>query len=122
MSRLLSVSHTKEQVRARTKTQTRRLGWWEDKNGRRLVVPGDTLTPCEKVTGRRKGEPMVRICDVRVTAVRREPLNHIAFHPGDVAAEGFPNWSPYDFIAFFCDTFKVPSTRDVTVIEWEYLP
>ena len=95
MSRLLSVSHTTRAVRARTKTETRRLGWWKDRNGRQLVKPGDTLTLCEKVMGRRhrcpgwpEGEadcphcdgsgwitdPILRICDVRVIEVRRERL------------------------------------------------
>ena len=35
MSRLMSVAFTEQAVRDRTKTVTRRKGWWEDKNGRR---------------------------------------------------------------------------------------
>lgn len=119
MSRLISVSHTTEQVRARTKTETRRLGWWKDRNGRQLVKVGDTLTLCEKVMGRKAGEPLVRICDVRVTDVRRERLCDIT--PEDVAAEGFPDWSVDDFVAFFCDTFGTHEATVITVIRWDYL-
>ena len=89
MPRLMSVAFTEAQVRARTKTVTRRKGWWTDKAGRRLVVPGDRLTLCRKVMGRRRRdgdvEPLVRICDVEVVAVRRERLGDIT--AADVAAD-----------------------------------
>jgi hypothetical protein len=57
-----------------------------------MLKPGDPLTLCKKVRGRKKGEPLVRIADVQVVSVRREPLNAIT--PQDVAAEGFPGWTP----------------------------
>lgn len=119
MSRLMSVSHTTEQVRNRSKTVTRRLGWWEDKNGRRMVKAGDTLTLCEKVMGR-KGEPLVRLCDVEVVRVTRERLSFINL--SDVRREGFGGWLPEEFVAFFCETFKVTPETMVTRIEWRYLP
>jgi len=139
VSRLMSVSHTKEQVRARTKTETRRLGWWKDKTGRQLVKVGDTLTLCEKVMGRRHActacdpghycgtccgfgyvvDPLVRICDVTVTDVRRERLCDITAE--GVAAEGFPDWSPGEFVSFFCDTFGTHDATLLTVLAWEYL-
>ena len=37
MPRLMSVAMTEDAVRARQKTVSRRLNWWADKNGRRLV-------------------------------------------------------------------------------------
>ena len=40
----------------------------------------------------------------------------------DVAAEGFPEWTPEQFVEFFCSTFKVKPDRLVTRIEWRYLP
>ncbi len=116
----MSVSHTTQQVRDRSKTVTRRLGWWKDKNGRSLLDPGDTLTLCEKVMGRKKGEPLVRICDVRVVRVTRERLSFINL--SDVQREGFGGWLPAEFVAFFCETFKVTPETMVTRIEWEYLP
>ena len=109
----MSVSLTETQVRARTKTVTRRAGWL-------MLRPGDRLTLCRKVMGRRKGEPLERITDVEVISVRREPLNRIT--AADVAAEGFPDWTPGRFVEFFCGSHKgcTPDT-DVTRIEWRYL-
>ena len=43
MSRLMSVAMTTDAVIARRKTVTRRVGWWENKHGRRILKPGDTL-------------------------------------------------------------------------------
>lgn len=109
----MSVSHTTEQVRNRTKTVTRRLGW-------RMLKVGDRLTLCEKVMGRKKGDPLVRLCDVDVVSVNREHLDLIT--PSDVHAEGFPDWTPADFVAFFCETFGGTPDQIVTRIEWRYLP
>lgn len=113
MARLMSVSLTEEQVRARAKTVTRRLGW-------RMLKPGDHLTLCRKVMGRRKGEPLERIVDVVVVAIRQEPLEAIT--QADVIAEGFPDWTPEQFVDFFCRT-HMPCTpdTDVTRIEWRYV-
>ena len=112
MPRLMSVSHTEQQVRDRTKTVTRRLGWL-------FLKPGDRLTLCKKVMGRRRGEPLERIVDVEVVSVRREPIGAVTME--DVIAEGFPGWTPGEFIDFFCSTFGVASDRLVTRIEFRYL-
>jgi hypothetical protein len=55
-------------VRDRAKTVTRRVGW-------EFLKPGDHLTLCRKVMGRKAGEPLVRIAEVEVVAVRRERLS-----------------------------------------------
>lgn len=81
MPRLMSIALTTDQVRRRTKTQTRRVGWL-------MIAPGDQLTLCPKVRGRRAGEPLERIVTVDVVDVRRERLDAIT--PADVTAEGFP--------------------------------
>jgi len=113
MSRLMSVSLTEPQVRARTKTVTRRMGWL-------MLKPGDRLTLCRKVMGRRKGEPLERIVDVEVIAVRRERLDLIT--PDEVTAEGFPQMTPAEFVDFFCDSHKgCGHVSEVTRIEWRYL-
>lgn len=119
MSRLMSVAYTEPQVVARTKTVTRRLGWWEDKNGRRLLHPGDRLTLCRKVMGRRKGEPLVRLAEVEVVSVRREPLQAITQE--DVEREGFPSWTRHLFMDFFNDHMGGTGLTEVTRIEWRYL-
>jgi hypothetical protein len=112
MVRLMSVALTVPQVRDRSKTVTRRDGWL-------VLKPGDPLTLCEKVRGRKPGEPLVRIADVMVVSVRREPLNAIT--AADVAAEGSPHMTPAGFVSFFCGTHKdcEPGTL-VTRIQWAY--
>lgn len=113
MARLMAVSLTESQVRNRTKTVTRRAGW-------RMLRAGDQLTLCRKVMGRRGGEPLERIVNVEVVSVRRERLDAIT--PADVAAEGFPQMTPAQFVEFFCSTHRGcgPGT-EVARIEWQYL-
>ena len=88
MARLMSVALTEHAVRDRTKTVTHRLGWT-------FLKPGDRLTLCRKVQGRKPGEPLVRLAEVEVVDVRREPLS---------------------FIALRCTPYT-----EVTRIEWRYL-
>src|ERR1700728_961145 len=104
MPRLMCVSLTEPQVRARSKTVTRRDGWWEDKNGKRMLKPGDRLTLVRKAMGLRKGEHVEHITDVEVVSVRREPLHAIT--KAEVALEGFAHMTPAGFVAFFCDSHK----------------
>lgn len=111
MSRLMSVSLTEDAVRSRTKIVTRRLGW-------SFLRVGERLTLCRKVMGRR-GEPLVRICEVAVVSVRRERLDAIT--PEDVVAEGFAGQRPSEFVEFFCAAMKCPADAEVTRIEWRYL-
>ena len=112
MPRLMAVALTTGQVRDRSKTVTRRHGWL-------MLKPGDIITLCEKTRGRKPGEPLVRITDVTIVSVRREPLSAIT--EADVTAEGFPGWSVADFIGFFTRSHPDcgPQTQ-VTRIEWTY--
>lgn len=113
MSRLMSVSLTEQAVRDRTKTVTRRLGWL-------MLKPGDRLTLCRKVMGRRRDEPLVRIVDVEIVSIRREHLDAIT--QDEVRAEGFPTASPLWFVDFFCETHKgCRPDSEITRIEWRYL-
>lgn len=112
MSRLMSVSLTEDAVRERRKTVTRRTGW-------KFLRPGDRLTLCRKVMGRKPGEPLVRIAEVEVIYVRREPLASIT--GDDVSREGFPGRSPLWFVQFFTDHMGGDPRQDVTRIEWRYL-
>jgi hypothetical protein len=135
MPRLMSVTLTRRAVELRQKTQTRRAGWT-------MLRPGDRLTLCEKVMGRRKGDPLVRLAEVEVVAVRREPLNLIT--DAEVDAEGFGPWEGSDgidwwppgsvppsvdvhgepsrrFVAFFTEHMGGAPDQLVTVITWRYL-
>lgn len=119
MPRLMSVALTTDQVRRRVKTQTRRVNWWMDKRGNRILYPGDLLTLCKKVRGRRHGEPLEVIETVETLDVRREPLEAIT--AADVIAEGFPDWTTGRFIDFYCATHRgVTTGQHITRIEWGY--
>lgn len=121
----MSVAFTEDAVRARTKTVTRRKGWL-------FLKPGDRLTLCRKVMGRKPGEPLVRICEVEVISVLREPLCAVAgpyvtapdgttFWP-EMVAEGFPDMEPGEFMQrFFKDPQGIGAMDDVTRIEWRYM-
>jgi len=125
----MSVSHTEAAVRFRQKTVTRRLGWT-------FLRPGDRLTLCRKVMGRKPGEPLVRIAEVEVVSVRRERLDAITW--ADVLREGVPPgiYTPKpvgghelwctdchraDWVGWFARTFGVTADAEVTRIEWRYL-
>lgn len=110
--RLISFSLTKPQILARTKTQTRRLGW-------QFAKPGMVCQGCEKVMGRRKGEPLVKLAVIRIVTVCREPLHWIS--QADVIAEGFPEMTPAEFVAMFCGHMKCAADKLVTVITFEYV-
>ncbi|WP_242528643.1 hypothetical protein [Mycobacteroides abscessus] len=107
----MSVALTTQAVRDRAKTQTRRDGWeW--------LLEGDQLALCPKYRGvRREDRELITIVDV--LSVRREPLRAIT--ATDVLAEGFPDLSPAEFVAFFCRTHRgVRPDSVITRIEWAY--
>lgn len=111
--RYMSFMHTQQQFRARTKTVTRRVGWAH-------VKTGQVLMGCEKCMGMRKGEKITTFGPIRVTDVRREPLNEIT--PEECILEGFPELTPEEFIFMFCLTHKgcKPATV-ITRISYEYI-
>ncbi len=116
MPRLMSVALTEQAVIERRKTVTRRLGWT-------FLKPGDRLTLVRKAMGRKRAdgtvEPLVRLAEVEVTAVRRERLSAIT--RDEVEREGFPGWSPGRFVEFFSANMHTPGRGLVTRIEWRYL-
>lgn len=119
MPRLMSVAFTEQQVRDRTKTVTRRKGWT-------FLKPGDRLTLCRKVMGRKPGEPLVRIAEVEVVSVEREKLCRIYqnehYGVGEMILEGFRGLDPATFIKrYFVEAQGMSPLADVTRIEWRYL-
>lgn len=112
MPRNMSFAMTTEQYSNRTKTQTRRFGWW-------FLKPGEVLNGVEKAMGLKKGEKIVRLGQHRVVRTRSEPLNAIS--QADVIAEGFPNWTPEEFVDFLVSKSGKPRDEPVNVIEFEYL-
>lgn len=113
MPRNMSFQMTTEQVRSRTKTVTRRMGW-------SFLKAGEVVNAVNRCMGFKKGEHPVKLATIRITDVRREPLNTIGWN--DCHYEGFPEMSPKEFIAFYCKGHKgcTPETV-VTRVEFEYL-
>lgn len=119
----MSVSHTEAAVVARTKTVTRRLGWL-------FLKPGDRVTLCRTVMGRKAGEPLVRLAEVEIVSVRRERLREMT--QADMSREGVapdhirPGGWVYgptvnDWIHWFATTMGCSISDEVTRIEWRYL-
>ena len=104
---------TTPQMRARTKTVTRRLGWW-------LLKPGEIIMAVEKSRGRKKGEQIKPIGPIRIVNIRSEALNQIDV--AEVRREGFSQMSSKDFVNHFCATHHgcTPRTR-VNRIAFEFL-
>src|SRR5690606_39615229 len=101
----ISFALTTNQVRARAKTVTRRLGWAD-------LQPGTRLQACEKCMGRKRGEPLVKLAIIEVVNVRRERLDRLIdpdnreYGFKEVIREGFPDLSPAEFVTFFCRSHK----------------
>lgn len=115
----MSVALTEDAVVARRKTVTRRLGWW-------FLRPGDRLTLCRKVMGRRHRDgtvdPLVRLAEVEVSGIRLERLDEVTDE--DVIREGFgefPVSDAVDFVAFFTKHMRCEPGSIVARIEWRYL-
>lgn len=117
--RNISFSLTTQQFKDRTKDVTRRLDW-------SYLKPGDRLSACEKVMGRRPGEPLVRLGVIEVVSMRREPLFKLTQDPAygadECRREGFPDMKPWEFVAFFTEHLKGTSpATEVTRIEFRYI-
>jgi hypothetical protein len=110
----MSFSMTTEAVRDRSKTVTRRLGWWN-------LQPGTILQAVEKAQGLEKGEHVKPICVIRVVSVHPEDLRDIKFYANDTAREGFPELSPWQFVEMFDKANGCGIAARVNRIEFEYV-
>jgi len=102
----------KKQIKARSKTVTRRLGW------KHLKV-GDKLQGCVKCQGLRSGEKLEKLAAIEVVDIRREPLYDITAE--DCAKEAFPEMTPKEFVKMFCEHMDAGFETEVTRIEFKYL-
>ena len=116
MPRNMSFMLTTRQFKDKSKTVTRRVGWW-------FLKPGDIVMGCEKCQGLKKGEKVNRLGLIRIVSTRKEPLEAIMANPVDVIREGFPEWrlTPGRFVEMFCKHNKCNSGKVVNRIEFEYL-
>lgn len=114
MPRRMSCSMTIDAVRDRTKNVTRRHpDTWQ------RLAPGDRLTLIEKGMGLPKGAKQVVLADVEVVDVREEPISDVLREPSATAAEGSPDMSPEEFVAFWRRSHGGADT--CRRIEWRYL-
>lgn len=115
--RNMAFTHTIEQMRAGTKTVTRRAGWtW--------LAWGTTLCAVEKSMGLGKGGTVKRLGVIRVIGVRREPLDELlypTYGAEEMVKEGFPGLDPREFIRRYFAWYTGPG-RMITRIEFEHLP
>lgn len=103
---------TTPQMRAKTKTVTRRFGWAFLKDGERVcaVVKG---------MGLKKGKKVERIYAIDIVSTRWEPLNAIT--KAECIKEGFPDMEPAEFVAMMCQYHGCKSNEEVNRIEFEYV-
>lgn len=112
MPRNMSFMLTTEQVKNRTKTTTRRLGWW-------FLKPGDIVNAVEKAMGLKKGEKIKHIWQIRIKGTIPQTLNNI--DRIDLRYEGFPDMTPAEFVAMFCKHNKCKPDKVINRIEFEYI-
>lgn len=111
--RLMSFMLTTRQIRERSKTVTRRIGW-------DMLKVGDVVCAVEKGMGLKRGQKIQRLAMLVVVDVRAEPLEAIT--ADDVISEGFPEASPSEFISHFCRAMRCRPETIVNRIEFRYLP
>lgn len=120
MPRNMSFSLTTQQIRDRTKTVTRRLGW---KN----IKIGERLNACVKCMGLRPGETIERIALIEVVGVLQEPLWTLIrdkdYGKREAAKEGFPQLSGDEFVAMFCEHMRplFGVATEVTRIQFRFI-
>lgn len=119
--RNISFALTTRQVRDRTKTVTRRMGWLD-------LKPGELLCAVVKGMGLKPGEKIERICVIRVASARRERLDRmlmdIRYGFEECRKEGFPKMNGPEFVEMFCHankSKKCKKTSTITRIEFEYV-
>lgn len=110
--RNMSFSITTEQIKNRTKTVTRRLGWL-------FLKEGELVQAVEKCQGLKKGEKVKKLVVIRVKLILRMGL---CFTPhDDCEKEGFPKLSSEQFIRMFCKANKCTRETIITRIAFEYV-
>ena len=117
--RNMSFMLTTDQIKNRTKTVTRRLGW---KN----LKPGDLLQGCVKCMGLKRGEHPEKLAVIRIVSVYLEPLNLLCgnrkYGMNEMLLEGFPNMQhPEEFVRMFRNHMNCRADQEVTRIEFEYV-
>ncbi|HEX6813499.1 MAG TPA: ASCH domain-containing protein [Planctomycetota bacterium] len=112
----MSFALTKEQMRSRTKTVTRRLGWSD-------LEEGTLLQAVEKARGLAKGAAVRKLGVIRVVSVRKESLSRLRearYGRLEAKKEGFPGLSGREFVERFVEEVGCKPNAVVTRIEFEH--
>jgi hypothetical protein len=117
----MSFALTTAQIRNRSKTVTRRMGWT-------FLKPGDLVRAVVKAQGLKKGEHPEPLAILRIVRVNREKLSSLLFDRRygavELAREGFAPPAIYSkpdrFVRWFCETHGCAPDDVVTRIEFEY--
>lgn len=104
--RNISFALTEQQFIDGSKNVTRRLGWLK-------LKPGDRLMGVRKAMGLKPGEQIVRLGEIEVISVRREPLramtDDVDYGFEECIREGFGNPSRLRRFACHVETMSPPS-------------
>lgn len=116
MPRNISFSMTTPQFIDGSKDVTRRLGWWNSKEG-------DVLMAVEKAMGLKKGETMIKLGLIELVSARIEPLNAMCVEPygsEELRREGYPFGctDPREFVRMLAEKSKVPEDEPVMRLEF----
>jgi len=115
--RIMSFLLTTDQMRARTKTVTRRLGWAD-------LEKGMLLQAVERTRGLEKGAKVRKLGVIRVVSVRKERLSRLQgarYGKLEAKKEGFPGLSGREFVEHFVASLGCPKNALVTRIEFEHV-
>lgn len=112
MPRNMSFAMTTTQFKAKSKDVTRRFGWW-------FLKPGDVICGVEKAMGLKAGEKIRRLGLIEIVSTRSESLCDISQE--DVVREGFPDWTPEQFVEMLVTHYRVLPSSPVNRIEYRYL-
>jgi hypothetical protein len=116
--RNISFALTTAQFRDRSKSITRRRGWWD-------LEVDEELMGVEKSQGLKKGERVVKLGQILIRDVRIEKLNRLEleseYGAREMIREGFPGLPPAEFVYNFCISHKCKPWDDVNRIEFAYM-
>ena len=110
---------TTEQIRQRTKTVTRRLGW-------KFLKPGERFRAVRKAQGLKKGEKIEVLAVLECVSNVQEWLYEIIEYPvrgarAEVSLEGFQCMPEQNFVSMFCKHMDCTPSTIVNRIEFKYV-
>lgn len=110
----MSYRETQKQMYFCLKTVTRRM-----EHTWKKLKRGDVIIAVEQAQGLPKGGHVIKIGPIKILDVRVEPLNIINRY--EVIREGFPWYTPSQFIEFFCKLNKCEPNTKIRRIQFKPL-